>query len=347
MEAAAAATMPVKFTLFGSKRRLRLNMPLKFEHLREKVYILFQIKEFQLEYVDEEADHIIVGSDPELQEAQRVFKDLGRVPSFVVKTVVPSKSVPHTAREPQPKRLLGPPTQALRRRVKLQLWTRNGVDLNVALDQQPMTTDGVPIIVDSCLKYLNKNATNCESLFRVPGNDANVCKIWDYMEDRPLVRLSENCVEECMRKHPEFSAHDVASFLKRFISQIAGDEPVVTYICYRPLVNQMRSPCPSEYLGEKLWSIVDQLLVPSRCRLLQRLCTFLLDFSKHEAITHMGCEQLAFCFGYCMQPPPEVENKCKRELSATEISGLAKTVGEKQKCCVSVLRALMEHDLVA
>jgi len=99
MEHAAAATVPVKLTLSGSKRRSRLNVPLKFVELCQKVRSTFpDVKNFELQYVDDEGDNIIVSSDADLQEAQSVFRDLGRVPSFLVNKT--AAATPAAARPP-------------------------------------------------------------------------------------------------------------------------------------------------------------------------------------------------------------------------------------------------------
>lgn len=242
--------------------------------------------------------------------------------------------------------------------------------LALSLDHQPKAANGVPIMVEACLRYFSTSATNCKDLFRIPGNSNHVCKMWDYMEDHPFARLSMNCVEKFMRKHPTFSAYDVASFLKRFLAEITGDEPVVTYNCHEPLVDLIRTKCPTRFVGEKFRRIIGQLLVPVRRLLLERLCTFLLDFSKHESTTKMNCTNLAVCFANLMLPAPEdfaqpshqhvkklrsikkansinqklpVHNKIKRTLTVEDIRDLVKTEGEKAKWCVAVIKSLIQQ----
>jgi len=94
---AATTTMPVKLSLSGSKRRLRLDVPLKFLQLCEKVRYTFpDVKTFKLQYVDEEGDNIIVESDADLEEARSVFQKLGRVPTFIVSKTAASTVPPST-----------------------------------------------------------------------------------------------------------------------------------------------------------------------------------------------------------------------------------------------------------
>jgi len=87
MEYPAPDTVPVKLTLSGSKRRSRLNVPLKFSQLLAQVRSTFpDVKDFNLQYVDEEGDEIAVTCDADLEEASSVFKSLGRVLTFTVNT---------------------------------------------------------------------------------------------------------------------------------------------------------------------------------------------------------------------------------------------------------------------
>ena len=98
----SAATASVKITLSGSKRRVRLTVPLRFSQLCQYVRSTFpDIKDFNLHYVDDEGDTIIVGNNDELVEAQNVFKDLGRIPSFTVnKLASPPPTAPSDVRPP-------------------------------------------------------------------------------------------------------------------------------------------------------------------------------------------------------------------------------------------------------
>lgn len=95
MEHHTATTVPVKLALSGSKRRSRLNVPLRFSQLCQQVRSTFpDIKDFNLQYVDEEGDTINVTSDEDLEEAHSVFKDLGRVLSFIVDTTTTAAPPP-------------------------------------------------------------------------------------------------------------------------------------------------------------------------------------------------------------------------------------------------------------
>ena len=222
--------------------------------------------------------------------------------------------------------------------------------LTTSLEQQPKSENGVPIIVEACLRYFNNNATASVGLFRVPGCERHVQEMWDYMQYHPGARQSISCVNAFMRKHPDFTADDVASFLKRFIQSIVGNEPVITYNCYAPLVELASPMCPAHLIGEKARRIVHQLLVPARRALLGRLCNFLKEFSRHEPKTTMDRDSLSLCFGYLMQVPPEylsVNKQSKRKSSSKQsllrAEHIHQSALEKTELCASVIGLLVQY----
>lgn len=167
-------------------------------------------------------------------------------------------------------------------------------------------------------RYFNTlSARTCEGLFRVPGNQRLVDTLWDYMQSHPYVRLSTNSVIVFVRKHPKFTATEVSSFLKRFIGFMLPTESLVTYNCYDPLVDLIKQKCPEHVIGEKCKRIIRQLVVPARRKLLGRLCTFFLDFSRHQAVTRMNCQALAVCSGYLMHAPPKAPKRSRRRCSSS------------------------------
>lgn len=179
--------------------------------------------------------------------------------------------------------------------------------LTACLKDQPSTNNGVPIVVESCLRYFEANATDCLFLFRVPGDQNRVGKMWDYMEHHPCARLSVNCVTTFMRTHSEFSPHDVASFLKRFFRSMRGGE-VITHNCRAPLTDLIRTKCPDNVIVKKFRYIVSQLLVPAQRTLLARLCSFLYRISENSSKTRMDCLSLATCFIFLITPSSKEAN---------------------------------------
>ena len=66
------------------------------------------------------------------------------------------------------------------------------IALASTLEQQPKTTNDIPILVETCLRYLGTNATDCVGLFRVSDENNHVSQLWEYMDKHPFARLSVN-----------------------------------------------------------------------------------------------------------------------------------------------------------
>lgn len=175
--------------------------------------------------------------------------------------------------------------------------------LMAPLQNQPKAANGVPIVIEACLRYFSMSALDCQGLFRVPGNVRRVDEMWAHMERHPCARLSVNGISMFMLKHPEYTPYDAASFLKRFIGSVCR-EPVVTYMCYQPLLELIQQQVPAHLIGEKYKRIIGQLLVPDHRALLGRLCTFILEFSLRVEETFMNVPALAVCFGFLVRAPP-------------------------------------------
>lgn len=175
------------------------------------------------------------------------------------------------------------------------------------INEQPKTPNGVPVVVEACLQYFNSKAMDCEGLFRVPGNQRLVDELWDYMQNHPYAALSTKSISIFMRNHPEFTANEVSSFLKRFIGSITS-EPVVTYVCYRPLLDLIENKCPAHLIAGRFKHVI-KLLVPAHRALLRRLCNFLFDFSQHVHESRMSIGAIAVCFGFLIRTPPSIESE--------------------------------------
>lgn len=181
-----------------------------------------------------------------------------------------------------------------------------------SLEEQPKAANGVPIVIESCLRYFANalDCEDCEGLFRKSGEESKVRQMWDYMENQPFARLSTDNISTFMSEHPTFSPHEVSSFLKRFVRSLDGIEPVLTNLCYKPLFDLMKQECPEDIIAEKCKRIIGQLLVPVHRTLLGRLCRFLLNFSQLVEDTRMDIPAIVVCFGFVIRPPPNIEKQC-------------------------------------
>jgi len=224
--------------------------------------------------------------------------------------------------------------------------------LTASLADQPKTVDGVPIVVEACLRYFSTSASKCKRLFRVPGDEELVGQLWQYMQTHPFARLSTKSISLFMLKHPKFTAHEVASFLKRFINSISSG-PIVTYSCYEPFLELVKEKCPAHRIGSRFKCIVRQLLVPAHRALLGRLCKFLQEFLKHEEQTRMNAHALAVCFGFLICAPPEISrprnstertrSRARREMDRRESMEYMLAQGEIAKLNVLVIETMIKH----
>merc|ERR1719461_1675791 len=87
---------------------------------------------------------------------------------------------------------------------------------NVLRDQQ-VTHDDVPVIVDKCIKFVYSHGIMTEGIYRKAGSNININKLLsEFRSNAWAVQISRE----------DYSEHDVANVLKRFIRQL--EEPLLT-----------------------------------------------------------------------------------------------------------------------
>ena len=215
--------------------------------------------------------------------------------------------------------------------------------LTASLQCQPKAANGVPIVVEACLRYLKASGTDCKGVFRNPGNQRRVDQMWEHMKNHPYARLSANSISQFMSQKEEFSAYEVSSFLKRFVNSMEDTEPVITYMCYGPLVELVHTKCADHLIGIKYKAIIRQLLIAPHRILLARLCNFLLDFSQYEHKTDMDCTALAICFGFLIRSPPEPATSRKHKMRKKDRVKLVLAEAAKAKANAVVIENLITH----
>ena len=82
----------IKISLKDDIRRISFEKTPSFQELAEKIYQIYRIQTFKLQYVDEEGDLITIGTDFELSEAVTFAKDSN---SRVLKMVITSNEEPN------------------------------------------------------------------------------------------------------------------------------------------------------------------------------------------------------------------------------------------------------------
>jgi hypothetical protein len=85
-----------------------------------------------------------------------------------------------------------------------------------ALENQPLNDDGVPIVVEKCIKFINSYGMLSEGIYRVNGNVYTVDK---------LMILFKKSPSKMVLKADIYSEYDVASAFKKYMRELS--EPLI------------------------------------------------------------------------------------------------------------------------
>ncbi|GLH01058.1 GTPase-activating protein CdGAPr [Gryllus bimaculatus] len=105
--------------------------------------------------------------------------------------------------------------------IETRVWQKiiqsSAVDNGPNLDQQQLTKDDIPVIVDKCIKFVYAHGSMSEGIYRRSGANSCVSKLLEMFRlDAWSVQLSRQ----------EYTEYDVSSVLKRFFRDIP--EPLLT-----------------------------------------------------------------------------------------------------------------------
>ena len=100
----------------------------------------------------------------------------------------------------------------------LKNWIESAVFNNGdTLDQQQLTKDGIPVIVDKCIKFVYSQGCLTQGIYRIAGVNKRISILLeDFRKNAWSVALSRE----------SYSEHDVANVLKRFMRTLK--EPLLT-----------------------------------------------------------------------------------------------------------------------
>ena len=85
------------------------------------------------------------------------------------------------------------------------------------LKEQQVTHEDIPVIVDKCVKFVYSHGVMTEGIYRLAGGNTKI--------NRLLTAFRSNAWAVQISRE-EYSEHDVANVLKRFIRQLS--EPLIT-----------------------------------------------------------------------------------------------------------------------
>ena len=90
----------------------------------------------------------------------------------------------------------------------IRMWIEGGQSANEnELEEQQLTMDDIPVIVDKCLKFITTQGCLSEGIYRIAGiNNRIITLLEEFRKNAWAVRLNPS----------QYSEHDVANTLKRF-----------------------------------------------------------------------------------------------------------------------------------
>nr|XP_007991302.2 rho GTPase-activating protein 4 isoform X5 [Chlorocebus sabaeus]XP_037844745.1 rho GTPase-activating protein 4 isoform X5 [Chlorocebus sabaeus] len=149
----------------------------------------------------------------------------------------------------------------------------------------------VPLVVESCIRFINLNGLQHEGIFRVSGAQLRVSEIRDAFE-----RGEDPLVEGC-------TAHDldsVAGVLKLYFRSL--EPPLFPPDLFSELLASSELEAPAErveHVSRLLWRLPAPVLV-----VLRYLFTFLNHLAQYSDENMMDPYNLAVCFGPTLLPVP-------------------------------------------
>lgn len=109
------------------------------------------------------------------------------------------------------------------------------IDNGISLEDQQLTKDDIPVIVDKCVNFIYAHGCMSEGIYRRSGSNSNVTKLLSlFRQDSWSVQISRQ----------EYTEYDVANVLKRFFRDLP--EPLLTTELHKHLCEASAVNCSEE-----------------------------------------------------------------------------------------------------
>ncbi|XP_071951283.1 arf-GAP with Rho-GAP domain, ANK repeat and PH domain-containing protein 1-like isoform X2 [Antedon mediterranea] len=158
-------------------------------------------------------------------------------------------------------------------------------DCGTSLENQPLTKENVPVIVNECIRFVEKNALKTEGVYRLAGVKSKVNQI--------LQNLYHNAREVRLTLDEDYIVHDVTSALKQYFREL--DDPLLTSDLYNQWVKNSASQDNASKI-RKYAELVKELPEVNR-NTLKELIIHLNDVSDNKQENKMETKNLAAVFG--------------------------------------------------
>ncbi|KAK3576086.1 hypothetical protein CHS0354_014089 [Potamilus streckersoni] len=174
----------------------------------------------------------------------------------------------------------------------LDIGMKHGGDF---LDDQPLTADDVPVLVEHCIDLIERRALTTRGIYREASVSSHIQNMLDrFKEDARSVALTD-----------ETDVHVVANVIKRFFRNL--DEPLLTSRLYKPFTQT--AALGDKVVKEQWYKYLLQQLPRVNYQTLKRLASHLWRLSTHSSENLMKLENIATSFGSTLMKSNKEENQ--------------------------------------
>ncbi|OQR75879.1 arf-GAP with Rho-GAP domain, partial [Tropilaelaps mercedesae] len=182
------------------------------------------------------------------------------------------------------------------------------------LSEQYLNEDNVPLAVEKCVNFVSAHGSDLTGVYRLAGSHVKI--------ERLVEALKRNAWE--VHLVPEdYSAHDVANALRRFLRSF--DDCLLTQRLYESWAKCSKIKNLDERLP-RLKDIISELPTVEHATL-RYLCSHLKAISDRQELNCMTVANLASIFGPTIlyKEPPTAQGYLDRDLALTPTTSLAET----------------------
>ncbi|XP_055339681.1 LOW QUALITY PROTEIN: arf-GAP with Rho-GAP domain, ANK repeat and PH domain-containing protein 1-like [Paramacrobiotus metropolitanus] len=166
----------------------------------------------------------------------------------------------------------------------MKIMQKRAKECGDSLEDQPLTADDVPVIVDKCMQFVSAYGLKSKGIYRQSGVSSKIALI---------LEMFAKDAHSCYLSRENFTEHDVAGALKRFLRQLP--EPVIKVELYQPLLHC--TEMSTEVKLKMYLSLLDQLPRVPNYATLKKLLGHLKVVSESANENLMSIPNIAASFG--------------------------------------------------
>ncbi|CAE1227666.1 unnamed protein product [Acanthosepion pharaonis] len=163
------------------------------------------------------------------------------------------------------------------------------------LEDQQLTSDDVPVIVDKCIKFIMTNGLSEDGIYRRNGIQSRVTA---------LLETFEKDAQDVHLLLKNFTLHDVTSALRKFFRNL--EDPLLTRKSYEDWLNAASKE--DTQIKLKLYKYLVDSLPSINRNTLKKMVIHLWSISQHQHENKMGIDQLAIVFGPTLMSAESTQN---------------------------------------